>query len=235
MVFFIYEKRVGETMKILIVEDEKHLNDLLFEYIQEHIEGAMITQSYDGFDAYGKISNTPFDVYILDVNLPHMDGFELCKKIRESYQTPIIMISALSDEQNQLHGYDLGIDEFITKPYSPKLVIKKIKAIIARYNQSDTSYYNEYGVIKYNIDKHEIFVEDIKIELNNKEWLLFNLFIENIGTVFSRESILNKVWGYDYFGGDRTVDTHIKRLRQKLHQAKDYIKTVYKSGYKFEK
>lgn len=223
-------------MRFLIVEDEKHLNDLLFEYIQDKYIDAEIIQVFDGFEGYKQITENTFDLVILDVMLPHMDGFELCKKLREKQTTPVLMVSALSDEENQVKGYNLGIDEFVTKPYSPKLVVKKIEAILARASsKDDTSVYQEYGIIKYHVEKLEIYVEGEKIELNNKEWLLFTTFIDNVGRVLSRDAILNKVWGYDYFGGDRTVDTHIKRLRQKLNNAKGYIKTVYKSGYKFEK
>ena len=145
------------------------------------------------------------------------------------------MLSALSDEENQLRGYELGIDEYITKPYSPKLVMKKIEAVLNRYNKLDTSKLQVYGVLSYNINNYLVLVEDKEIKLNKKEWDLLSLFINNKGRVFSRDDLLNKVWGYDYFGDSRTVDTHIKRLRQKLGTASSYVKTVFKTGYKFEK
>ena len=182
-----------------------------------------------------KINEFEYDLILLDVMLPHVGGFDICKKVRENSKVPIIMMSALSDEDNQIKGYNLGIDEYITKPYSPKLVIKKIEAVLARYENSAPDSINKYGIIEYNIEKYKILVDNQEIKLNKKEWDLFVLFINNIGRAFTREDLLSMVWGYDYFGYERTVDTHIKRLRQKLKAASPYIKTVYKLGYKFEK
>jgi len=222
-------------MRILIVEDEVHLNDILYDYVLDKYDFAVIDQIYDGLEALISIQTHDYDLVLLDVMLPHVGGFEICKKLREKANTPVIMLSALSDEENQLKGYNLGIDEYITKPYSPKLVIKKIEAILSRYNEKVDEDFKKFGVIKYNLDKHKILVEDEEINLNKKEWDLFVLFIKNPGIVFSRDHLLNKVWGYDYFGDARTVDTHIKRLRKKLNDASKYIKTVFKEGYKFEK
>lgn len=222
-------------MKILIVEDEKHLNDLLHDYILDAYKDATITQVYDGLVALNTISNETFDLILLDVMLPHVGGFEIASKLRQTSTVPIMMLSALSDEENQLKGYQLGIDDYVPKPYSPKIVIKKIEAILSRYQKETPEHLQTYGIITYNFEQYKIFIDQTPIELNKKEWELFTLFIQNIGRVYTREDLLNLVWGYDYFGYDRTVDTHIKRLRQKLGLAADYIKTVYKSGYKFEK
>ena len=222
-------------MRILIVEDELHLNDLLNDYILDKFDFAEIDQVLDGNDAIIKINEIDYDLILLDVMLPNVGGFEICKKLRETSDTPVIMLSALSDEENQLRGYELGIDEYITKPYSPKLVMKKIEAVLNRYNKLDTSKLQVYGVLSYNINNYLVLVEDKEIKLNKKEWDLLSLFINNKGRVFSRDDLLNKVWGYDYFGDSRTVDTHIKRLRQKLGTASSYVKTVFKTGYKFEK
>ena len=222
-------------MRILIVEDELHLNDLLNDYILDKFDFAEIDQVLDGYDAVVKIKENDYDLVLLDVMLPNVGGFEICKKLRETSNTPVIMLSALSDEENQLRGYELGIDEYITKPYSPKLVMKKIEAVLNRYNKLDTSKLQVYGVLSYNINNYLVLVEDKEIKLNKKEWDLLSLFINNKGRVFSRDDLLNKVWGYDYFGDSRTVDTHIKRLRQKLGTASSYVKTVFKTGYKFEK
>lgn len=222
-------------MRILIVEDEKHLNDLLLDYTKDHYPHAEIIQLYDGFDALIAVQEETFDIVLLDVMLPHVDGFDICKKLRETSKTPVIMLSALSDEDNQIKGYNLGIDEYIPKPYSPKLVIKKIDAVLARYHGTETQEFLEYGIIQYNLSNHSIKVENQPIELNKKEWDLFTLFVSNPGHLFSRDDLLNKVWGFDYFGDSRTVDTHIKRLRQKLNNASSYIKTIFKAGYKFEK
>jgi two-component system response regulator VanR len=222
-------------MKILIVEDEKHLNDLLHDYVIDAYPHANIHQVYDGLSALHKVQQETYDLILLDVMLPHMGGFEVCQKVRETSSVPLIMLSALNDEENQLKGYNLGIDDYVTKPYSPKIVIKKIEAVLARYENTTPEDMQRYGIIDFNFTKYKIFVNKIAIELSKKEWELFTLFVQNIGRVYTREDLLNLVWGYDFYGYDRTVDTHIKRLRQKLGAAASYIKTVYKSGYKFEK
>ena len=222
-------------MHILIVEDEKHLNDLLHDYIRDAYPNAIIHQVYDGLSALNKANTENYDLILLDVMLPHLGGFEVCKKLRETKKVPIIMLSALNDEENQLKGYNLGIDDYVTKPYSPKIVIKKIEAVLARYENQAPEDMMKYGLIDYNFTKYKILVNQKPIDLSKKEWELFTLFVSNIGRVYTREDLLNLVWGYDFFGYERTVDTHIKRLRQKLGEAADYIKTVYKSGYKFEK
>lgn len=219
-------------MRFLIVEDDKDLNNILYDYIKNKYKDALVDQVYDGIDAIIKITEHTYNLVLLDVMLPNIGGFEICKKLRETSNIPVIMLSALSDEENQLKGYNLGIDEYVTKPYSPKLVIKKIEAILSR---SDQEVETTYGIIDYNLEKHQIKVNNQEIILNKKEWDLFQVFIQNKGIVFSREALLNKVWGYDFVGFDRTVDTHIKRLRQKLNDAAPYIKTVFKEGYKFEK
>ena len=221
-------------MRILIVEDEKHLNDLLYDYVSDRYEDSEIDQVFDGFKALEKISNNTYNLILLDVMLPNVNGFDICKQIRKTSTVPIIMLSALSDEENQIKGYDLGIDEFISKPYSPKLVVKKIEAVLARYGL-DQAKNQEYGILSYNLEEHKLLVENQEVKLNKKEWDLFQLFIQNKGRVFSREALLDHVWGYDFTGFDRTVDTHIKRLRQKLLNASGYIKTIFKEGYKFEK
>ncbi|AIO18468.1 Sensory transduction protein regX3 [Candidatus Izimaplasma bacterium HR1] len=221
-------------MKILIVEDEKHLNDLLYDYLLDKYNHSEIDQVFDGFEAIRVIDEKTYDLVLLDVMLPNIDGFDICKHLRKNSSTPVIMLSALNDEENQIKGYDLGIDEFIPKPYSPKLVIKKVEAVLARYG-IDNDKLLEYGLIKYNIEEHKILVEDEEVSLNKKEWDLFIIFINNKNRVFTRETLLDKVWGYDFTGYDRTVDTHIKRLRQKLNGASGYIKTIFKEGYKFEK
>lgn len=222
-------------MRILIVEDEKHLNDLLYDYVLDKYDYAVIDQLYDGFEALISVQETEYDLILLDVMLPNADGFEICKKLRETSKTPVIMLSALSDEENQIKGYNLGVDEYVTKPYSPKLVMKKIAAILGRYGNETELDFKEYGIIKYNLDKHQILVNDEQVEMNKKEWDLFILFVNNPSRLFTRDDLLNKVWGFDYYGDERTVDTHIKRLRKKLKDASVYVKTIFKSGYKFEK
>ena len=222
-------------MRILIVEDEKHLNDLLHDYIEESFFDATIDQVYDGISALDAIHNHTYGLVLLDVMLPNMNGFDVCKHIRENSDVPVIMLSALSDEENQLKGYHLGIDDYVTKPYSPKIVIQKISSVLSRYDHQTPDQIMTYGIISYHFEQFKMSVNNIPVDLNKKEWELFTLFIKHIGRVYTREELLNIVWGYDYYGYERTVDTHIKRLRQKLGDASSYIKTVYKSGYKFEK
>jgi len=222
-------------MKFLIVEDDSDLNNILYDYIKDSFKESEVNQVYDGETALELFYENTYDLILLDVMLPGINGFDVCKEIRESYSTPIIMLSALSDEENQIKGYDLGVDEFVKKPYSPKLVIKKIKAVLQRSDVSDESGLNIYGLLKYDLSKQKVYLDFEEIKLNNKEWKLFDLFIHNKGIVLSRDTILNKVWGYDYYGGERTIDTHIKRLRQKMKDSGSYIKTIYKTGYKFEK
>jgi two-component system, OmpR family, response regulator VanR len=222
-------------MKFLIVEDEVNLNNILHDYLEDSFKEASIVQAFTGDEALEFFFEDTYDLVLLDVMLPGVDGFDICKEIRKTSTVPIIMLSALSDEANQIRGYELGIDEFVKKPYSPKLVIKKVEAVLQRFSTRDNQGFENYGIIKYDLVKQSIFIEEEEVKLNNKELKLFNLFIHNKGIVLSRETILNKVWGYEYFGDERTVDTHIKRLRKKLLKASDYIKTMYKTGYKFEK
>jgi DNA-binding response OmpR family regulator len=222
-------------MKFIIIEDEKHLNDILHDYLKDTYPDAHIDQVLDGDEAMDRLHENTYDLVLLDVMLPGTDGFAIAKDIRGTSKTPIMMLSALSDEENQIRGYSLGIDEFVKKPYSPKLVMKKIQAILQRYHGQDTSGYAVYGLLKYDLASQKVLIEGQETQLNHKEWELFHLFIHNQGIVLSRETLLNKVWGYEYFGDERTVDTHIKRLRQKLGPAAEYLKTVYKVGYQFEK
>ncbi|MFA6647665.1 MAG: response regulator transcription factor [Candidatus Izemoplasmatales bacterium] len=221
-------------MKFLIVEDEKNLNGILFDYLSEYFKGSDIHQVYDGEKAIEIIEENVYDLILLDVMLPKTDGFDVLKYIRKTSKTPVIMLSALSDEDNQIRSYNLGVDEFVKKPYSPKLVVKKVEAVLNRYQLTGTSGYQEYGDMKFNLKENKLYVDNIEVNLNPKEWQLFNLFIHNKGIVMSRDRILNKVWGYEYFGDERTVDTHIKRLRKKLLSCASYIKTIHKVGYKFE-
>ncbi|MBI9009083.1 MAG: response regulator transcription factor [Tenericutes bacterium] len=222
-------------MKFLIVEDDSDLNDILYDYLKDTFKEALINQVYDGETALELFHENTYDLILLDVMLPGISGFDVCKEVRESNNTPIIMLSALSDDENQIRGYDLGIDEFVKKPYSPKLVIKKVEAVLQRYDTTDNSGLKVYGLLKYDLAKCKVYRDFKELDLNNKEWKLFNLFIHNKGIVLSRDTILNKVWGYEYFGDERTLDTHIKRLRKKLGDTSSYIKTVYRIGYKFEK
>jgi two-component system response regulator VanR len=224
-----------ENMRFLIVEDELHLNNILYDYIDDFFIDSVIDQAFDGSKALELFNENTYDIVLLDVMLPLVDGFDICKEIKNTSDTPVIMLSALSDEENQIRGYELGIDEFVKKPYSPKLVIKKVQAVLQRTNLNVDANLKNYGIIRYDLVKQKVYIDNVEIRLNKKEWELFNLFIHNKGIVLTRDTILNKIWGYEYFGDIRTVDTHIKRLRQKLFSAGLYIRTIHKTGYKFEK
>jgi two-component system response regulator VanR len=225
----------GTTMRFLIVEDERHLNNVLFDYLVATFEDCEIDQAYRGDDALEKLGQTEYDLVLLDVMLPGADGFQIAKTIRKTSQMPILMLSAYSDEENQLRGYDLGIDEFVKKPYSPKLVMKKIEAILLRTRGKDEGGYETFGILQYQESGRKIVLNGEAIRLSHNEWKLFELLVKNPGILFSRETLLDKVWGYDYDGDVRTVDTHVKRLRQKLKDASTYLETVYKAGYRMNR
>lgn len=222
-------------MHFLIVEDERHLNNVLFDYLVATFPDCDIDQCLRGDDALEKLAEAEYDLVLLDVMLPGADGFEIAKTIRASSKMPILMLSAYSDEENQLRGYELGIDEFVKKPYSPKLVMRKVEAILQRTHHSDDSGSETMGIIQYQPISRKVWIGGEEIRLSHNEWKLFELFVRNPGILFSRETLLNKVWGYEYDGDERTVDTHIKRLRQKLKGAADYIETVYKAGYRLNR
>lgn len=222
-------------MHFLIVEDERHLNNVLFDYLVATFPDCDIDQCLRGDDALEKLAEAEYDLVLLDVMLPGADGFEIAKTIRASSKMPILMLSAYSDEENQLRGYELGIDEFVKKPYSPKLVMRKVEAILQRTHHSDDSGSETMGIIQYQPISRKVWIGGDEIRLSHNEWKLFELFVRNPGILFSRETLLNKVWGYEYDGDERTVDTHIKRLRQKLKGAADYIETVYKAGYRLNR
>lgn len=222
-------------MRFLIVEDERHLNNVLFDYLNATYPDCDIDQCLRGDDALEKLAQTEYDLVLLDVMLPGADGFQIAKSIRQTSQMPILMLSAYSDEENQIRGYDLGIDEFVKKPYSPKLVMKKVEAILQRSKSMDEAGLETLGILQFQTSSHKVWIEGEETKLSHNEWMLFELFVRNPGILFSRETLLNKVWGYDYEGDFRTVDTHVKRLRQKLKHAADYIETVYKAGYRLNR
>ena len=171
---------------------------------------------------------------ILDVMMPKMDGWQVCKEIRKESKVPIVMLTAKSEESDELQGFDLGVDEYISKPFSPKILVARVDSILRRANKLDSNEVITAGIIQIDKSAHEVKVDGTSIELSFKEFELLTYFIENQGIALTREKILNNVWNYDYFGDARTIDTHVKKLRSKLGDAGDYIKTVWGMGYKFE-
>ena len=174
------------------------------------------------------------DLLILDVMMPKMDGWEVCREVRKTSKVPIIMLTAKADERDELLGFELGVDEYVTKPFSPKILVARVEAILRRSNVNTDDGIIRIGDITMNKNAHEVFVGDKPIELSFKEFELLAYFIENQGIALSRERILNNVWNYDYFGDARTIDTHVKKLRNKLGDRGEYIKTIWGMGYKFE-
>lgn len=218
---------------VMIVEDEYRMRHLLCDYFKK--EGFSIIEAADGREAIEKFRKN-IDIIILDIMLPVIDGFEVCKTIRSIADVPIIILTAKSEEDDKLLGYELGADDYITKPFSPKILVAKVKAILKR-TDSMQGYKNgiiEAGGIIINETAHEITVDGKELPLSPKEYDLLLYLIKNKGVALSREKILDHVWGYDYYGDVRTVDTHIKRIREKMGPKCELITTVRGSGYKFE-
>ncbi len=216
---------------ILIVEDEKNMQEIIAEYMQRG--GHTCFTADDGMDALLMLKNNPMDLMILDIMMPHLDGFSVCRMAREMSNLPIIMLTAKSSEDDKLKGYDLGADDYITKPFSPKVLLAKAKALLRRSSVLPADTVNA-GKISIIPASHKVFVEGQEITLTYKEYELLYFFISNPGQIFSREQLLNRIWGYDFEGTTRTVDTHIKTLRQKLGDEGRHIVTLIRSGYKFE-
>ena len=220
-------------MKILIADDDKEIVELLSIYV--HNEGYEAVKAYDGKEALSKIRTIPdIELLILDIMMPEMDGMQVVKELRKESQIPIIMLTAKSDERDELMGFDLGVDEYISKPFSPKILVARVEAILRRSGHGEQEDVLTCGGIELNKTAHMVSVDGKNIELSFKEFELLTYFMENQGIALSREKILNHVWNYDYFGDARTIDTHVKKLRSKMGDKGDYIKTIWGMGYKFE-
>ncbi|MGL4655647.1 MAG: response regulator transcription factor [Sarcina sp.] len=218
---------------ILIVEDELRIRILLRDYFRK--DGFTITEASDGEEALKAFSESNIDLVILDIMMPKINGFEVCKTIRSVSNIPIILLTAREEEEDKLHGYDLGADDYVTKPFSPKVLVAKAKALLKR-TESDNINKNlsNFNGLKINKLSHEVTLDGNELSLSPKEYDLLLYLTSNKGIALSRDKILDNVWGYDYFGDIRTVDTNIKRLREKLLHKSSYITTVRGSGYKFE-
>lgn len=224
---------------ILIVEDEKNMQDIISEYMQRG--GHTCFTADDGVDALMLLKNNPMDLMILDIMIPHLDGFSVCKAAREMSALPIIMLTAKSDEEDKLKGYEYGADDYMTKPFSPRILLAKANALLRRTSvvSTDTaddmrSHMLSAGKITINSISHKVLLDGAEIALTHKEYELLHFFLSNPEQIFSREQLLNRIWGYDFEGNTRTVDTHIKTLRQKLGSEGKSIVTLIRSGYKFE-
>lgn len=221
-----------DKIKILVVDDEARMRKLVKDFLL--IKGYQVLEAEDGEQAVDVFfQEKDIALVILDVMMPKMDGWEVCKTIRRFSQVPIVMLTARADERDELLGFELGVDEYISKPFSPKILVARIEAILRRKNVT-TGEIMEIGGICVDKDAHEVTVDGQPVDLSNKEFELLTYFMENQGMALSREKILNNVWNYDYFGDARTIDTHVKKLRSKLGAKGDNIKTIWGMGYKFE-
>ncbi len=222
-----------ESLKILVVDDESRMRKLVKDFLTK--KGFTVIEAGDGEEAVDKFFEVKdIALIILDVMMPKMDGWQVCREIRQYSKVPIIMLTAKSDEKDELQGFDLGVDEYITKPFSPKILVARVEAILRRSNVLAADDTMEAGGIELNKAAHEVLIDGKSVELSYKEFELLAYFMSNQGVALSRERILNNVWNYDYFGDARTIDTHVKKLRSKLGSKGEYIKTIWGMGYKFE-
>ena len=222
-----------EKVKILVVDDESRMRKLVKDFLTR--EGYIVLEAGDGLEAMDLFyEDKDIALIILDVMMPKMDGWQVCREIREHSDVPIIMLTARSEERDELQGFDLGVDEYISKPFSPKILVARVEAILRRTKGSDMNAVMDAGGIEIDKAAHIVKIDGKPIELSFKEFELLSYFVENQGIALSREKILNNVWNYDYFGDARTIDTHVKKLRSKLGEKGDYIKTIWGLGYKFE-
>lgn len=222
-----------EKLKILVVDDESRMRKLVRDFLVK--QNYEVLEAGDGEEALDVFfEHKDIALVLLDVMMPRMDGWQVCREIRRYSKIPIIMLTAKGDEQDELQGFDLGVDEYITKPFSPKILVARVEAILRRVNLIASEDVLSVGGIELNKAAHQVKIDGKDIELSYKEFELLAYFMENQGIALSREKILNNVWNYDYFGDARTIDTHVKKLRSKMGAKGDYIKTIWGMGYKFE-
>ena len=222
-----------EQAKILVVDDESRMRKLVKDFLVK--SGFNVIEAADGEEAVDVfMSAKDIELVILDVMMPKLDGYQVAEEIRKMSKVPIIMLTAKSDERDELKGFSLGVDEYITKPFSPKILVARVEAVLRRTNAEKGQDTISVGGIVMDIAAHIVYVDEESIDLSYKEFELLNYFLVNQGVALSREKILNNVWNYDYFGDARTIDTHVKKLRSKLGEKGEYIKTIWGMGYKFE-
>ena len=220
-------------LKILVVDDESRMRKLVKDFLVK--KDFEVLEAGDGEEAVDIfLREKGIALIILDVMMPKMDGWQVCREIRKVSKVPIIMLTARGDERDELLGFDLGVDEYISKPFSPKILVARVEAILRRVGHGDQEDVLESGGILLNKTAHMVSVDGKNVDLSFKEFELLTYFMENQGIALSREKILNHVWNYDYFGDARTIDTHVKKLRSKMGEKGDYIKTIWGMGYKFE-
>lgn len=221
-----------EALKILVVDDEPRMRKLVKDFLT--VKGFQVIEAEDGEQAIDIFfEEKDIALILLDVMMPKMDGWEVLKTIRQYSQIPVLMLTARGEEQDELQGFKLGADEYISKPFSPKILVARVEAILRRSSQGSKDVI-EIGGIRIDKSAHLVEIDGVPVDLSYKEFELMTYFAENQGIALSREKILNNVWNYDYFGDARTIDTHVKKLRSKLGEKGEYIKTIWGMGYKFE-
>ncbi|MFL0250784.1 response regulator transcription factor [Clostridium neuense] len=218
--------------KILVVEDEDRMRKLISTYLKR--ETYEVLEAADGIEAIDIFNSEEISLAILDIMIPLVDGWRVCRTIREKSSIPVIILTAKSEEEDKLLGYELGADDYVTKPFSPKVLVAKVKVLLKRVNAKELGSENDFDGLTINEASHEVMLQGNQIYLSPKEYELLIYFSKNAGIVLSRDKILDNVWGKDYYGDLRTVDTHVKRLREKLQDKAYLVNTVRGSGYKFE-
>ena len=222
-----------DKLKILVVDDESSMRKLVRDFlVKDNFDVAEASDGAEAVDIF--FANNDIALIILDVMMPKMDGWQACREIRSYSKVPIIMLTAKGEERDELQGFELGVDEYISKPFSPKILVARVEAILRRTSSTEESEVIEAGGIKIDKAAHIVTIDDDPVDLSYKEFELLTYFLENKGIALSREKILNNVWNYDYFGDARTIDTHVKKLRSKMGSKGDLIKTIWGMGYKFE-
>ena len=222
-----------DNIKVLMVDDESRMRKLVSDFLTR--KGYIVIEAGDGEEALDRFyADKDISLVILDVMMPKMNGWDVCREIRKNSKVPIIMLTAKSDESSELNGFECGADEYIAKPFSPKILTARVDALIRRSYSIDSSEVTDVGGIIIDKAAHIVKIDGQEIDLSFKEFELLTYFVDNKGLALSREKILNNVWNYDYFGDARTIDTHVKKLRKKLGDKGDYIKNIWGMGYKFE-
>ncbi len=217
-------------MKVLVVDDESLIRDVIKEYL--NIDGFEVQEATNGEEAVTLALQNDYNLIIMDIMMPKKDGYQAVKEIRKAKDVPILMLSARGEEFDKLFGFDIGVDDYVTKPFSPKELVARVKAIIKRNEKSVAKL--EFGGLVLDDKAHEVTIDGKSVNLTPKEYDLLKYFVSNNHIALSREQLLTNIWGYDFYGDDRTVDTHVKTLRHQLGKYGEYIKTVRKVGYKFE-
>lgn len=224
--------------RILVVDDEENIREVIKEYAE--FEGHQVSEACDGMQAVEMVKNNDYDIIIMDVMMPRLDGYSACKEIRKIKQIPVLMLSARGEEYDKLFGFELGIDDYVVKPFSPKEVMARVNAIVKRNSgafaatAASAPETVKFGGLEINFTSRDVYIDGVKANLTPKEYDLLFYLVRNKNIALTRNKLLEEVWGYDFFGDDRTIDTHIKMLRNNLGPYRNYIVTLRGMGYKFE-